>query len=153
VRWCLGRGADPNDRPDWEFTPLSAAILQGSLCTVKLMLQNGADSRIGQQLHFAVLRSGTDQLALIEMLLAFGSDIDAIMYHNDAAPWREHRVLGAGTPLHKAAENGRAHAVAMLLDHGADWTKLDAAGRTPYELAMAKGYSNICEMIEARSGR
>ncbi|EME80199.1 uncharacterized protein MYCFIDRAFT_177167 [Pseudocercospora fijiensis CIRAD86] len=120
TRWLIRHGADPNARCAWDITPLSAAICRGSLSTIKLMLQCGGDTRFGQLLHFAVERGSPDQLAIIDMLLAFGLSVNARMFENCRTSWTYNKPYGMGTALHKAAELGKLDVVTYLLERGAD---------------------------------
>ena len=114
------------------------------------MLEHGGDTRKGQLLHSAVERESPDQLAVIDMLLAFGAPLDARLFENDPRSWAENKYLGMGTALHEAVDRGNANAAAHLLWRGADCEVLDTTGRTALDLAKANGDHEIVEMIERR---
>lgn len=58
---------------------------------------------------------------------------------------------GQTSPLHEAARGGHVQVVRLLLDHGADSTFRDSAGKTPLDIAVQRGYSGIVDLLE-RSG-
>ncbi|KAM3414378.1 hypothetical protein BST61_g11019 [Cercospora zeina] len=147
TRWHLAHGADPNLRCDWDITPLSVCIRNAPLSTVHILLRYGGDTRLGQQLHFALERTSLDQLAVIDMLLSFGANVNARMYEDDGQSWLENQALGMGTVLHKAVELGNEDVVAFLLDHGALCSIQDSVGRTALDIAEEKGFRSIVELI------
>ncbi|MCU0806295.1 MAG: ankyrin repeat domain-containing protein, partial [Burkholderiales bacterium] len=55
-------------------------------------------------------------------------------------------VLGDGGPRHQAT-------VRALLDAGASTKLADAAGRTPLDLARARGYKEMTTMLERAGAR
>ncbi|GES59634.1 ankyrin repeat protein [Aspergillus terreus] len=66
--WLLDHGADPNKQCSIDLTPLSYAVEQAPLSTVKLLLDRGGDVHKGQLLHHAVERQ-TDTIEVLGMLL------------------------------------------------------------------------------------
>ena len=146
--WFLDHGADPNARGDWDITPLSAAVRQAPMSTVRLLLERGGDVQRGQLLLFAMERELPDQLAVVDWLVRLGAPISARQFENDAGSWMENRNFGMGTPLHKAAERGKADIVAYLLEHGADDTINDTLGRTAVELAESGGFDTVVQLLQ-----
>ncbi|HHK5646330.1 ankyrin repeat domain-containing protein [Serratia nevei] len=79
-------------------------------------------------------------------------------------PWNVERQIEAGadiharagkdflsfTPLHFAAEFGRAEAVALLLAAGADPRITDDGGKVPSWYARHKGHDAIAEILKAK---
>jgi ankyrin repeat protein len=57
-------------------------------------------------------------------------------------------VMDTTGPLHEAARLGHVQIVEMLLEAGADPRRVDAEGRTPLDLAAAKGHTAIVERLE-----
>ena len=153
TRWLLGHHANLNARCDLDLTPLSSAARKASLTTIRLLLQSGGDTRKGQLLHCALERNQLDQLATIDMLLAYGAVIDARVFENDPASWLTESLLGAGTPLHRAAERGRTVLVAHLLTKGADVRVVESVGRTALDIAKAEGYNEVINVFETRTRR
>lgn len=130
-----------------------------------------------------------DDLEMLELLLAAGADVDglcgcatgesplwAATLFNRAA--HAERLLAAGAdpnlasmtgnfPLHLAAMRGNERLVTLLLDHGADPTRVDQGpryprpfaprdgehleqpGRTPAEWARANGHERIAARLDA----
>ncbi|GAB7366157.1 hypothetical protein MBLNU230_g7719t1 [Neophaeotheca triangularis] len=151
TRWFLDHGADPNARCDWDLTPLSVAIGEGSLSAIYLMIQYGGDTRKGQLLHFVSERSSPDQLALMDHLIASGASVNARMFETDKQSWLENHAFGMGTSLHKAAEIGKVEVVKYLIGQGSDHCLLDSVGRTAFDLAVARGFTTIARILEERS--
>lgn len=152
TRWFLDHGADPNVRCDWDITPLSVCIRDAPLSTVFLLLRHAGDVRRGQQLRFAIQRTSLDQLAIIDMLLSFGTNINARMYEDDEPSWLENQAFGMGTALHQAVELGNEDVVAILLGRGALPSIQDSAGRTALDIAKEKDWRGIIELIENAPG-
>jgi ankyrin repeat protein len=50
---------------------------------------------------------------------------------------------GGWTPLHQAAAHGREEIVKLLVDHGASLTTKSEDGRTPLQMAQAKGHTAL----------
>lgn len=153
TKWFLDHGANPNARCDLDITPLSTAVQKASLTTIMLLLKHGGDTRKGQLLHVAIERSQLDQLAIIDMLIAFGAGINDRMFENDPPSWLECRLLVAGTPLHKAAEMGSAATAAHLLAIGADIRAVDSIGRTALDIAQSRGDNEVIQVLEKRLSR
>jgi ankyrin repeat protein len=66
----------------------------------------------------------------------------------DVDPDAARRIAAGGeTALHLAAECGRKDAVELLLDHGADPTARDGEGRTPADLAAARGHEEVLHFL------
>lgn len=153
LRWFLDHGGSANYRDGWDATPFSIAVSRKSLGSIGLMLQSGADTRLGQSLHFAVHRPSLDRLATMDLLIAFGASLDARWYENHSASWIENKLFGVGTPIHKASELGHLDAVAYLLWRGARWGLLDSRGRTVLDVAREGDCGKIVEIIKDQSTR
>ena len=54
---------------------------------------------------------------------------------------------GAMTPLHGAALFGRAAMARWLLHHGADYSAFDYEGKTPLQVAVARGHSEVASLL------
>jgi len=114
--------------------PLEYAIYWSPLAFIKKLLELGANPNYGEHAGFPSLiatlsMNRADKLAVIELLLAFGADIQQ-RGHND---W---------TPLHWAAAHGDAASVELLLAHGAApaaRTRIDDC-ETPLEEAERAGH-------------
>lgn len=117
ARLLLDRGADPNAG---ENSPLVEAVRDGDAARVELFLDHGGDINVRSHgrtaLHAAVstIYSAPDGLAMIELLLDRGADIDAL--DRDGV-----------TPLLFAVFTGHAGSVELLLDRGADLFAADTS--------------------------
>jgi hypothetical protein len=148
ARLLIEFGADVNaiDSAEQRLMPLHCRAEHGDVEMVELLLAHGADalapSCMGTPLHCAV---GGFQ-------------------HTPPERWREvaHRLLDAGadinagsalsgdpnwTPLHHAAWRNHFAAVAWLLEHGADRTRINKYGSTPLDTARYFGHEGIIEIL------
>jgi hypothetical protein len=66
-------------------------------------------------------------------------DLDAIDFEGQAV-------------IHLAVAGGNVTLVKMLIDRGVDYTKLDACGKSPLEIALAHGHDPLVDMLETRTG-
>ncbi|TGJ83917.1 hypothetical protein E0Z10_g4864 [Xylaria hypoxylon] len=66
-------------------------------------------------------------------------DLDAIDFEGQAV-------------IHLAVAGGDVTLVEMLIDRGVDYTKLDACGKSPLEIALAHGHDPLVDMLETRTG-
>jgi ankyrin repeat protein len=129
VETLLGRGADP-DAPGARVAPLLRAAEWGRPAALALLLRHGAavDARDAEgrtALMLAVAMSAWGDAAqerhrAAGQLLAAGARVDA-------------RDARERTPLHWAALGGDPELVRLLLEAGADRSRVDAWRRTPLE--------------------
>lgn len=156
IRALMGEPDDfPNSRGPMAVGEivLEYAIYWSPFAAIKRLLEMGANpnygaaggaadglSHAGFPSLIAALsaqrRTEEDKLAIIELLLAFGADIQQ-RGHND---W---------TPLHWAAANNQPDAVALLLKHGADpqaRTRIDEC-ETPIEGAERAGLTDVVRRL------
>ena len=161
-------------------TALVLAILNGHYDTAALLAEAGADPNIADSVGMAALYASVDMntlgevygrpsrifpnqltaLDLIKVLLEHGADPNARL--KSAALFRAHTpgegTLGEGsTPLMRAAKNGDAAAMRLLLDRGADpaltqknhtTALMLAAGYGRGQGVFAKDYATEAEMAE-----
>ncbi|KAF3392492.1 hypothetical protein F1880_008793 [Penicillium rolfsii] len=132
VAWLLDHGADPNRQCVIDLTPLSHAVESAPVSVIQLMLNRGGDVRKGQLLHHAIERHG-DNIAVLSLLLEKEVDIDSNMYEDHYPSRAIFFFMDLGTPLHKAAELGKADVVRYLVSKGANLNKKDSKGRTSLE--------------------
>jgi ankyrin repeat protein len=162
-------------------TALVLAIMNGHYDTAALLLEKGADPNIADSAGMAALfatvdmntlteiygrprRTSSDQLnalGLITKLLEHGANVNAQL--KSPTLQRAHtpgdRNLGEGTtPLMRAARNGDADAMRILLEHGADPTIAQKNHITALMLAAGLGrglgtfadeYSTEAQQLEA----
>jgi len=164
VREKLSKGLDPNFWTEAEETPLSIAVMNNDKQMIELLIEAGAflDYRVGSKetwktpLHIAAQHNKT--LAL-QTLISFGAWVNASDLYG-ATPLTfavlgdhcesVHRLLLARAdtdvcdenqkrPLHQACINGNEFIVGLLVDFGADFNAMNAAGNTPLHVAATRG--------------
>ena len=69
VRWLLDHGADPDARTFSYYTSICYAAQYGSLDTIKLLHEQGADPTKGIPLKYAIMRKDDDWKTVIELFL------------------------------------------------------------------------------------
>lgn len=93
---------------------------------------------------------------MVRRLVELGAPINEIKYEKEANVYWEREPFGLGTPLHRAAEFGKADVVEYLLEHGADPLKLDSKGKTPRFWAEEKKHAEAARILgeaeDRRSG-
>jgi uncharacterized protein len=174
-------GADLNLKDPDGTTALVFAILNGHYDTAALLLKKGADPNLADSTGMAALYAAVDMntlgevygrparqqdsgdttaLDLMKLLLEQGANPNAEL--RTPTLFRAHTpgepTLGQGaTPLMRAAKNGDAAAMRLLLEHGADPTLVQKNHTTALMLAaglgrglgvFAKDYATEAQMIE-----
>ena len=121
-------------------TPVDCAVRNGHEAAVRLFCEelgvmiNGYDAKGKTRMHRAV-RAAICSFEMMRLLVELGADIN-----------KGSSVKGT-TPAISAVRNGRAEAVANLLELGADFERRDNAGRTPLSYAVRANNQEIIEMI------
>lgn len=169
----LELGLDPNARDRSGATPLIWAALHGHLDVVRYLIDRGARVNEADACGWTALMSAVamDRLEIAELLLAHGADPNTVCHDKWAAVvldpelimnpeslrlWDPEALAGTGhpcveeyrTPLMKAAEEGNAAMVELLLRHGADPNARTPEGETAADLARRKGHGHIVRMLE-----
>ncbi|WP_436494474.1 ankyrin repeat domain-containing protein [Actinokineospora sp. HUAS TT18] len=172
ARLLLDAGADPNAGYLWEglcppFTALTGAFGEGEDAVneprhqaeeplARLLLEAGADPNDGQALYNRMF--GTDD-GHLRLLFEFG------LGRGDGGPWKARLGAKQATPeqmLHDvllwAAGHGRRDRVELLLANGVAPESGFRGhplhhGRSPYELAIRAGESEIAELLRAAGAR
>ncbi len=141
ARFLLDHGADPNWRGYAGATCLAWAEFSANpeLCAL-LRSRGGSDELLDHQFRatpraFGVLvlagwgfpRRLVSRLAADRSLVALGGE--------------------RGTLLHAAAESGQLESALILLHFGADRTARNAEGRTPAEVARARGHATLADRL------
>lgn len=147
VAWLLDHGADPNQQCVIDLTPLSLTVESAPLSVIQLMLSRGGDVRKGQLLHHAIERH-SDNIAILSLLLGKGADINSTMYEDHYPSRALFSFMDLGTPLHKAAELGKADVVRYLVSKGANLNNKDAKGRTALEYARMLNQREVTDALE-----
>ena len=161
-------------------TALVLALINSHFDTAALLLEKGADPNIGDSVGMAALYAAVDVntlgevygrpgrhfndehtgLDLIGLLLGHGANPNGQLKHPTL--FRAHTpgegTLGEGsTPLMRAAKNGDAAAMRLLLDHGADPALAQKSGTTALMMAAGLGrglgvfandYATEAQMLE-----
>jgi uncharacterized protein len=150
ARLLIEFGAEVNaiDSEKQRLMPLHGRAEHGDVEIVELLLRHGADvhavSCMGTPLHCAV---GGFQHApperwrdVAERLLEAGANVNAGSTENGDPNW---------TPLHHAAWRNHVAAVAWLLEHGADQTRVNKYGSTPLATARYFDHKQIIKLLSA----
>ena len=154
MQYFLDHGADAHFQDDWHRTPLDIAAAGGHPEVVQVLLghkaylnsQEKVDSTPINQAHFY----GSDAMdypSVVRLLLEHGADPNALGYKRRTAL---HIVL-----LGKDEEFSPERAVPpwwlevarTFLVHGADVDAKDEEGRTPMEVALAKGKTELVQLL------
>ena len=121
------------------WTPLHLAAAFASPDAVKVLLAHGADVHArsknplsNQPLHAAVALNTSAEVVIA--LLDAGADINA-------------KQAGGYTPLHQAADSGKAEIVAVLLARGADRSALCDKAKTAADYARAKDRIALADLL------
>jgi uncharacterized protein len=121
---------------------LEYAIYHSPLPFVRALLEQGADPNYGESAGFpsllaALSTNREDRYEIVELLLAFGADV-------------QQRGVNDYTPLHYAAAKNDVGAAELLLSHGADplaKTGIDDF-TTPQEEAENRGFSKLAQILK-----
>ena len=152
TNWFLERGADPNAECDFGFTPLSIAVAQAPLSTIKLLFQSGGVAQRGQLLHYAAIRTEPDHIDVLELLFSQGVvGINDLLHQDRENVFEMMKAIGLGTPLHTAAEEGPTDTVRCLLHHQADPSVANSRGDLAIDLARNRERFDVVELLSVAS--
>ncbi|KAH8883154.1 hypothetical protein GQ53DRAFT_732672 [Thozetella sp. PMI_491] len=132
----IAHGASLCQDQSAQMSPLEEAAAVGSLDTVRLLLEAGADPNFRGRdgwsaLHWAVEES---HLEVVQLLLEVGVNVNAVSSYGTA-------------PLHCAANGGRVAIVNLLLQEGADPLRITCHGWTPLHHAAFMGHSQVVQRL------
>src|SRR6266851_784888 len=137
------RPQDVSAEGGYYCTPLHAAIFNGNIDIMRLLLEHGADATafpvnfhgILTPLHEATLRGSLD---MMELLLDNHADVNT----QDRA---------GRTQLFAASLGGDLEVAQLLLRHGAALDSHDVHGKTPLMAAAQNGHSDIVHLLLQRN--
>ena len=161
VKLLISEGADLNARDQQGWTPALAALLNGELAVLDLLLTMGADTGAphlvaytgdlrGIKSHveknapvdrlegFTLLHAAAagGHADVIEFLIAKGFEVTATTEDDGT------------TPLHLAALSGHKEVAELLIANGADVNSRERYyGRTPAEFAMNGNHNEVAELL------
>jgi ankyrin repeat protein len=130
VSLVLSLGADLHSDRLWgyRYGPMAISGLFASIDIYRLMISYGAVVKGSLALHIAC-RAG--RIDLVQHLLDEGADVNEIPPSDHDLTFPTSYELGP--PIHYAADHRKLEVVKFLLDHGADATLCDRAGKTIME--------------------
>jgi hypothetical protein len=148
VRALLAAGADPGALENGRYDAVTIAAVADDEETLRLLLSMGASAKLVTSRYdgtalIAAAHLGHD--GVVRQLIAAGAPLD----HVNNLHWTaliEAIVLGDGGARHQAC-------VRALLDAGASTRLADREGRTPVQLAQARGYAAMVRMLESAPTR
>lgn len=143
IKALLAAGADSSALENDRYDAVTIAAVADDEDSLRVLLAHGASARLVTSRYdgtalIAAAHLGHD--GVVRQLIAAGAPLD----HVNNLHWTaliEAIVLGDGGPRHQAT-------VRALLDAGASTTLTDRDGRTPLQLARARGYAAMVAMLE-----
>lgn len=146
VRFLLTKGPDLSFRAFQGGTPLHWAYFGGSSEVIELLLTAGADPNSRDN----DLRSSPRAFGIcIPVSWGFAW---LVKQRLAADPSLANLMDGHTSPLCEAARGGHAGVVQLLLEAGADPTRTNSDGQTPYDLATAGGHAKVAELLTRAGG-
>ena len=144
----VAAGADPNALENDRYDIVTIAAVANDVPTLEAALSLGArstnvTSRYDGTALIAAAHLG--HVEVVRILVTAGAPLD----HVNNLGWTaliEAIVLGDGGPRH-------TEALKILVDAGADVDLADGSGRTPRELAAARGFGDMVATLEAAGAR
>jgi ankyrin repeat protein len=128
---AAGARIDPHEQ-SFSMTPLDVAITEKNGEGVKALLQAGANVNEPADRNTSplVLAIEADSMTIVDILLGAGADPKTI-------------ATGGRSCLHQAADSASPDIIKTLLAAHLDPKLKDDAGRTPYDLAKARGRNQM----------
>lgn len=141
ARWLLDHRADPNWRGYAGATCLAWAEFSGSAELCALLRERGGSDEQKDQRFDAPPRA-------FALMVFAGWGFAGKLRRRLAADLSLASLTGGrGTLLHAAAEGGQTETAQILLEFGADRSARDAHGRTPADVAAAKGFTALAQLL------
>ena len=175
VRLLLARRADPNAMGEYTGSPLHEAAANGRYEAAEVLLARGAlanaqskGSAIAWSPWHEARKAGHGELA--ELLRRHGGEDRAkgpidlqraaeagyigrvqTLLDTDPSLLDGRDFLHRRTALHWAADRGDMAILELLLSRGADRTRLDKRSKTPLDLALARGHTEVAALLDLRA--
>ena len=148
VKALLAAGADPGALENGRYDAVTIAAVADDEETLRLLLTMGASAKLVTSRYdgtalIAAAHLGHD--GVVKQLIAAGAPLN----HVNNLHWTaliEAIVLGDGGVRHQAT-------LRALIDAGADIRLADRQGRTPLQLARARGYTAMVQRLERAGAR
>jgi ankyrin repeat protein len=141
ARWLLDHGADPNWRGYAGATCLAWAEFSGEAQLCALLRERGGSDDVRDHEYRATPR------VFGPMVLAGWGFPKRLAERLTADPSLVSVTGGRGTLLHAAADGGQVATAKILLQLGADRAARDPDGRTPAEVAAARGNGELAALL------
>ena len=144
VRALLDAGADPGALENDRYDAVTIAAVADDADTLRLLLSLGASAKLVTSRYDGTALIAASHLghdAVVRQLIAAGAPLN----HVNNLHWTaliEAIVLGDGGPRHQRV-------LRALLEAGADFRLTDREGRTPLQLARARGHATMVRALTA----
>jgi ankyrin repeat protein len=143
VRALMKAGANPAALDNDRYDAVTIAAVADDESTLRVLLAEGASAKLTTSRYdgtalIAAAHLGHD--GVVRQLIAAGAPLD----HVNNLHWTaaiEAVVLGDGGPRHQAT-------LKALIDAGANTKLTDREGRTPLQLARARGFGAMVKLLE-----
>ena len=135
IRFLIEARADVNKSDNFDATPLHVAAIHGHTEVVRLLIEVGADKD----------RSDISGLKPIQIAAEHGHiGVVRLLVRTDKDESVEDDL---STSLRIAARHGRIEIVRFLIEVGADKDKPDINGKTPVQVAVAHGHTEVAGFL------
>lgn len=140
VRYLLEKGASINASSSYHgMTPLHTACAGGHHETARVLIRAGADVHATCKASSMPLAKAVEKgsIETVRLLLDAGASPNAGWYH-----------VATGSCLIRAMNDKRTDIALLLLDHGADYTRVGTRGFPALQIARQQGLAAVVQRIE-----